>query len=97
VAKDKFNNSHPHSVSRFNLLSRNLLPTPTKPFQLTDIEKQNAAGFNSAIYTDGACGRYRKGNVINTQEKKEISDRRISIPTFELYAQDDGVEVGAEA
>jgi hypothetical protein len=79
VANEKFTSSHP-----FNLPLRNLLPTPTKTLHLTNIRKQKAADFNSAMYTDEACGRYRKRNVINTQKKKYVSGRRISISTFEL-------------
>ena len=96
VANETFTSSHAESISPFNLPFRNRLPTPTKPFQLTNIRKQEAADFNSARCTDEACARYRKRNVINTQKKKEISGRRISISTFQLYSQDDGEEVGAE-
>jgi hypothetical protein len=92
VAKEKFTSSHP-----FNLPLRNLLPTPKKPLQLTNIRKQKSADFNSVMFTDEACGRYRKRNVINTQKKKYVSGRRTSISTLELYSQDDGEEVGAEA
>jgi len=62
--------SHPESVSPFNLPLRNLLPTPTKPVQLTNTRKQKAAGLTSAIQADEACGKYRKRKVIKTQKKK---------------------------
>jgi hypothetical protein len=97
VAKEKFTRSHPEIVYPFNLPLRNLLPTQTKPVQLTNIWKQKAADFSPAIYTEEAYGRYRKMKVINTQKKKEVSGRRISISTFELCSQDNGEEVGAEA
>jgi hypothetical protein len=77
VANEKFTSSHPDSVSPFNMPFRHLLPTPTKPLQLTGIRKQEAADFNSAIQTDDASGRYRERNVINTQKQKEVSGRRI--------------------
>ena len=92
MAKEKF--TSPHS---FNLPLRNLLPMPVKPLQPTNIWKQKAADFNSAMYTDEACGIYRKRNVINTKKKKYVSGRRISISTFELYSQDDGEEVGVRS
>jgi hypothetical protein len=91
VVKEKFTSPH-----LFNLPLRNLLPTPTKPLQLTNIRKQKSADFNSAMFTDEACGRYRKRNVINNQKEKYVSGRRTSVSTFELYSQDDGEEVGAE-
>jgi hypothetical protein len=52
-----FTISHPDSVSPFNLPLRNLLPTPTKLVQLTNIRRQKAADFTSVIYADEACGR----------------------------------------
>jgi hypothetical protein len=94
--KEKFTSSHPESASPFNLPLRNLLPTPTKPVKLTNIRKQKAADLTSAIYSDEACGRYRKRNVINAQKKKYDSGLRISISTLALYLQDDGEEVCAE-
>ena len=60
-----FTGSHPVRASPFNLPLQNLLPTPTKSVQLTNIRKQKAADLTSAICTDEACGRYRKMNVIN--------------------------------
>jgi len=38
-----------------------------------------------------------KRKAINTQKNQEVSGRRISISTFELYSQDDVEEVGVEA
>jgi hypothetical protein len=72
------------SVSPFKLSLRNLLPTPTKPVQLTNIRRQKAAHLTSVINTDEACGRYRKRNLINIQKKKDVSGRRISMSTFKF-------------
>jgi len=94
--QEMLTSSHPERVSYFNLPLRNLLPTPTKSVHLTNLRKRKAAGLTSAVYTDEACGKYRKRNAINTQKKKYVSGRRISISIFELYLQDDGVEAGAE-
>ena len=92
VAKEKFTISYP-----FNLPLRNLLPTPTKPLQLNNIRKQKLQILILLCTLMKPAEDIGKRNVVNTQKKKYVSGCRISISTFELYSQNDGEEVGAEA